>query len=38
VRADLDLKDVFKLFIGDFIKAYRAWLNAPKEYSEEVEL
>jgi hypothetical protein len=38
VRADLDLKAIFKLFLGDFIKAYRAWLSAPKEYSEEVEL
>jgi hypothetical protein len=38
VRADLDLKALFGLFIDDFIKAYRAWLSAPKEYSEEVEV
>jgi hypothetical protein len=38
VRAGLDLKAVFKLFIDDFIKAYKAWLSTPKEYSEEVEV
>jgi hypothetical protein len=38
VRADLDLKAIFGLFIGDFVKAYRAWLSAPKEYEEEVEV
>jgi hypothetical protein len=38
VRADLDLKAIFRLFIDDFVKAYRAWLSTPKEYQEEVEI
>jgi hypothetical protein len=38
VRADLDLRAVFRLFLNDFLKAYRAWLSAPKEYQEEVEV
>lgn len=38
VRADLDLKAIFRLFLDDFLKAYRAWLSTPKEYSEEVEV
>lgn len=38
VRADLDLKAIFKLFINDFIKDYKRWLSTPKEYQEEVEV
>jgi hypothetical protein len=38
VGAGLDLKAIFRLFIDDFVKAYRAWLSTPKEYQEEVEI
>jgi hypothetical protein len=38
VRADLDLKALFNLFIGGFMRDYKNWLSAPKEYQEEVEV
>jgi len=38
VRADLNLKQIFNLFIGQFIRDYREWLSRSKTYEEEVEV
>lgn len=38
VRADLEPKDILRIFVKDFLEAYRRWLKTPKTYEEEVEV
>jgi len=38
VRIDLTLKDIFNLFIKQFMQDYEEWKKIPKTYEEEVEI
>jgi len=38
VRADLGLKDMFRIFLPDFLEAYTRRLKTPKTYEEEGEV